>query len=226
MKRLWTENEDAALLRTQENGRDFTHTDTWRVFRIQSEIVNGFEQLSKVGKACTVFGSARTPEDHPYYALARDTGKALAQRDIAVITGGGPGIMQAANEGAHAAGGLSIGCNIELPHEQKANPYLDIDIDFRYFFVRKLMLVKYSIGFVIMPGGFGTMDELFEALTLAQTGKIAAFPIVLMGREYWSGLLQWLKSAMEGQGMISPVDLDLLMVTDDPDEAAEHIVGS
>lgn len=224
MKPVWKENEDAALLRCDDREGDFTRSDTWRVFRIQAEIVDGFEQLSKVGRACTVFGSARTPEDHKYYAMARDTGAALAKHNVAVITGGGPGIMQAANEGARGAGGLSIGCNIELPHEQKANPFLDIDIDFRYFFVRKLMLVKYSVGFVILPGGFGTMDELFEALTLAQTGKIEKFPIVLMGKDYWDGMLQWLQSSMEGQGMISPGDLKLLHVTDDPQEAADHIV--
>ena len=218
-------NEDAALLRCPDE-ISFTDTDTWRVFRIQAEVVSGFEQLSRVGKACTVFGSARTAEDHRYYQMGVATGQALARHKIAVITGGGPGIMQAANQGAKEAGGLSIGCNIELPHEQQANPYLDIDIDFRYFFVRKLMLVKYSMGFIILPGGFGTLDELFEALTLAQTGKIKTFPIVLMGIDYWQGMLDWLRNTMEAQGNISPGDLDFIHLTDDPEQAAQWIAES
>ena len=165
----------------------------------------------------------RALRNNRYYQLARKTASCLAEAGLAVITGGGPGIMQAANQGAKEAGGLSIGCNIELPFEQESNPYLDINIEFRYFFVRKLMLVKYALGFVIFPGGLGTIDELYEALTLIQTGKIERFPVVLMGSEYWADLLKWMKEKMLGEGMISPEDLDLLTVTDDPEEAVKII---
>ena len=213
------QTEDSQLLRPPVEGEDFTTTDTWRVLRIQSEIVKGFDELVHIGPAVAVFGSARTPEHHRYYQLARETGYKLAKAGLAVITGGGPGIMQAANQGAKEAGGLSIGCNIELPYEQKANPYLDVHIDFRYFFVRKLMLVKYARAFVILPGGLGTIDELYEALTLIQTGKIQRFPVVLMGTDYWRDLVDWMEEKMLGEGMINPSDLQLLQLTDDPDQA-------
>lgn len=218
--------EDRELLRAPQRGEDFTSTDTWRVLRIQSEVVSGFEQLSRVGRAVSIFGSARTPEGHTYYELARQTAFSLSKAGLAIITGGGPGIMQAANQGAKEQGGLSIGCNIELPHEQSSNPYLDIDVDFRYFFVRKLMLVKYSQAFIIMPGGFGTMDELFEALTLAQTRKIERFPIILMGREYWQGLVDWLQNSMLADGWISASDPNLFSVTDDPEEATRLVLAA
>jgi uncharacterized protein (TIGR00730 family) len=213
------QTEDSQLLRPPVEGEDFTTTDTWRVLRIQSEIVKGFDELAHIGPAVAVFGSARTPEHHRYYQLARETGYKLAKAGLAVITGGGPGIMQSANQGAKEAGGLSIGCNIELPYEQKANPYLDVHIDFRYFFVRKLMLVKYARAFVILPGGLGTIDELYEALTLIQTGKIQRFPVVLMGTDYWRDLVDWMEEKMLGEGMINPSDLQLLQLTDDPDQA-------
>ncbi len=218
--------EDRELLRSPRAGEDFTTTDTWRVLRIQSEVVSGFEQLSRVGRAVSIFGSARTPEDHPYYELARKTAYRLSQAGLAIITGGGPGIMQAANQGAREQGGLSVGCNIELPHEQYSNPYLDIDVDFRYFFVRKLMLVKYSQAFIILPGGFGTMDELFEALTLAQTHKIERFPIILMGRDYWKGLVDWLHRTMLADGWISPADPNLFSLTDDPEETTRIVLAA
>jgi uncharacterized protein (TIGR00730 family) len=223
MKRKWPITEDRELLKPPVLTEDFTVSDTWRVLRIQSEIVSGFDELAHIGKAVAVFGSARTPENNRYYQLARKTASCLAEAGLAVITGGGPGIMQAANQGAKEAGGLSIGCNIELPFEQESNPYLDINIEFRYFFVRKLMLVKYALGFVIFPGGLGTIDELYEALTLIQTGKIERFPVVVMGSEYWADLLKWMKEKMLGEGMISPEDLDLLTVTDDPEEAVKII---
>lgn len=197
------------------------HADPWRVLRILSEFVEGFDALNEVGPAVTVFGSARTEREDPYYRAGEQLGRALAQRGFAVITGGGPGIMEAANKGCHEAGGLSVGCNIELPHEQALNEYVDLGVEFRYFFVRKNMFVKYARGFVIFPGGFGTLDELFESLTLAQTGKIEHFPIVLFGSHYWNGLLDWLKEQVLAAGAIAPVDLNLMKLTDDPEEAAE-----
>lgn len=218
--------EDKELLKPPTKGEDFTNSDTWRVLRIQSEIVSGFDDLANIGKGVAVFGSARTKEDHRYYKMAKDLGTELARKGLAVITGGGPGIMQAANEGAKAGGGLSIGCNIELPFEQEANPYLDISIDFRYFFVRKLMLVKYSRAFVILPGGFGTLDELYEALTLTQTNKIERFPIILMGKSYWQPLIDWTTNHMLKEGMISEGDLDLLKITDDHCEAVKIITST
>lgn len=219
-------DEDFDLLRTLKTDEDFTKTEPWRVFRIQAEFVEGFESLARVGPAVSIFGSARTPEDSPYYAAARDSAGRLAEAGLAVISGGGPGIMQAANEGAHKAGGDSIGLNIELPHEQNANPHQTLSLDFHYFFVRKMMFVKYSIGYIIYPGGFGTMDELFEALTLAQTGKIEQFPIVLYGSEYWQGLVDWIRHSMLDASCIGAKDLDLIQVTDDPIEAAEIIIDS
>src|SRR2546428_11957737 len=197
------------------------HADPWRVLRILPEFVEGFDALNGVGPAVTVFGSARTKRDDTYYAAGEALGAALARRGFAVITGGGPGMMEAVNKGCHEAGGLSVGCNIELPREQELNPYVDLGVEFRYFFVRKNMFVKYARGFVIFPGGLGTLDELFESLTLAQTGKIEHFPIVLFGTEYWSGLLKWLEEHVLSAGAIAPDDLKLMTLTDDPEEAAE-----
>src|SRR4030081_880354 len=197
------------------------HADPWRVLRILSEFVEGFDALNEVGPAVTVFGSARATPDDPYYAAGRALGGALARRGFAVITGGGPGIMEAVNRGCQEGGGLSVGCNIELPSEQELNAYVDLGVEFRYFFVRKNMFVKYARGFVIFPGGFGTLDELFESLTLAQTGKIEHFPIVLFGKSYWDGLIDWLKDVVLAAGAIAPGDLELLSFTDDPEEAAE-----
>jgi uncharacterized protein (TIGR00730 family) len=197
------------------------HADPWRVLRILSEFVEGFDALNEVGPAITVFGSARATHADPYYKAGINLGRALADRGFAVITGGGPGIMEAVNRGCHEAGGLSVGCNIELPTEQSLNKYVDLGVEFRYFFVRKNMFVKYARGFVIFPGGFGTLDELFESLTLAQTGKIEHFPIVLFGSPYWRGLLDWLEDHVLASGAIAPEDLQLMTITDDPDEAAE-----
>lgn len=194
-----------------------------RLGRIFAEFLRGFRALHFLGPCVTVFGSARVAEDDPHYALARSVGARMAGLGFTVMTGGGPGIMEAANRGAHEAGGRSIGCNIELPHEQRPNPYLDRFVTFRYFFVRKVMLVKYSVAFVVMPGGFGTLDELFEAATLVQTGKIAAFPIVLMGTAYWAPLLAFLRDTLAARGMVDPKDLEILTVTDSVDEAVAAI---
>jgi uncharacterized protein (TIGR00730 family) len=216
--------EDEKLLASKAPGRPhFLEEDTWRVLRIQSEFVEGFEALAGVGPAVSVFGSARTKPGSPEYELSRRVGEGLAKAGFAVITGGGPGSMEAANRGAHEAGGLSIGCNIELPHEQHLNLYVDLSIQFHYFFARKTMFVKYSDAFVIMPGGFGTLDELFESLTLIQTGKIRNFPVVLIGHAYWDGLLAWMRDVQLPAGNIAAADLDLLRVTDDPDEAVRII---
>lgn len=203
---------------------EFTHSEAWRVLRIQSEFVYGINALAEVGAGVAVFGSARLPETSPYYADARELGRKLVESGFAVITGGGPGIMEAANRGAFEAGGTSIGCNIELPFEQHENPYLSMSINFRYFFVRKTMFVKYSNGFVIFPGGFGTLDEVFESLTLVQTRKINRFPIVLYGKSYWQGLLDWIKGTQLAAGVISPEDMNLLIVTDSTDEARDILV--
>jgi uncharacterized protein (TIGR00730 family) len=215
--------EDEKLLAGAHERPAFLETDTWRALRILSEFVEGFEALAGVGKAVTVFGSARTPPDSEQYELARRIGAAVAKAGFAVITGGGPGAMEAANRGAHEAGGLSIGCNIELPHEQHLNPYVDLSVEFHYFFARKTMFVKYSDAFIIMPGGFGTLDELFEALTLIQTGKIRNFPVVLVGHAYWDGLLAWMRDVQLPAGAIAQEDIDLLQVTDDIDEAVRMI---
>ena len=215
--------EDEKLLGGDRSRPEFLDSDTWRALRILSEFVEGFEALAGVGRAAAVFGSARTLADSPDYELARRVGAALAQRGFAVITGGGPGAMEAANRGAHEAGGLSIGCNIELPREQHLNPYVDLSVQFHYFFARKTMFVKYADAFVILPGGFGTLDELFEALTLIQTGKIRHFPVVLIGRAYWQGLLDWLRDVQLAAGVIGQEDIDLLTVTDDPEEAARIV---
>jgi len=205
---------------------DFTRQDTWRVMRIMSEFIEGFDNLADVTKGVTIFGSARTHPEDPQYLAAQETARLLALEGFAIITGAGPGIMEAANRGAKEAGGRSIGCNIELPFEQGANPYVDTLINFRYFFVRKTMFIKYSNAFVIFPGGFGTLDEAFEALTLIQTGKINQFPVILFGRHYWAGLIRWIQSRVLGEKKISPGDMDLMIMTDDPAEAVKVIVGA
>ncbi len=215
--------EDEKLLSAQRGRPEFLETDTWRALRILSEFVEGFEAFAGIGPAVAVFGSARTPEGSPGYEAARRVGAELAKAGFAVITGGGPGAMEAANRGAHEEGGLSIGCNIELPHEQHLNPYVDLSIEFHYFFARKTMFVKYSDAFVIMPGGFGTLDELFESLTLVQTGKVRNFPLVLVGHDYWDGLLAWIRDVQLPAGAIEQADLDLLTITDDPVEAVRII---
>jgi len=197
---------------------DWVHTDPWRVLRIQAEFVEGFGALATLPRAVTVFGSARTKSDHPQYALGREIGAALAREGFAVITGGGPGTMEAANRGAKEAGGMSVGLGIELPFEQGINPYVDLGINFRYFFARKTMFVKYSQAFVCLPGGFGTLDELFEALTLVQTKKVTKFPVVLFGTSYWSGLVDWISDQVAGAGNIGAADLKLIHLTDDVDD--------
>lgn len=197
--------------------------ESWRIFRIMAEFVEAIESLSKVKHAVTIFGSARLTASDPYYEKAETLARRLAEEGFGVITGGGPGIMEAANKGAAAAGGKSVGLNIHLPYEQKPNPYANISLDFKYFFVRKVMFVKYAVAYVIFPGGFGTMDELFEALTLIQTRRIRPFPVILLGRSYWQGLLDWLKKVMVKEGKIDAEDLDFLKITDDPEDAVRHI---
>jgi uncharacterized protein (TIGR00730 family) len=218
-----TTTEDQRLLERSPDATAFLDTDPWRALRILSEFVEGFDAMARVGRAVTVFGSARTKPDDPIYELSRAIGRRLADAGYAVITGGGPGAMEAANRGCQEGGGLSVGCNIELPHEQHLNPYVDLGVDFRYFFARKTMFVKYADGFIILPGGFGTLDELFEALTLIQTGKVRHFPVVLVGSTYWAGLLAWCRETLLAAGAISEEDLDLVTVCDDPDEAVEFI---
>ncbi len=211
---------DQRLLDTRDSG-NWVHTDPWRVLRIQAEFVEGFGALATLGPAISVFGSARTPEDDPYYLAAQRTAQLLVEAGYAVITGGGPGIMAAANRGAWLAGGTSVGLGIELPFEQLLNEWVDLGINFRYFFARKTMFVKYAQGFVVFPGGFGTIDELFEALTLVQTGKVTTFPIVLFGSGYWGGLLDWMRATMALEGKIAARDLDLIHVTDDPQDVVD-----
>jgi len=200
------------------DGNTFIREDPWRIFRIMSEFVDSFQTMSQVGPAVTVFGSARTKPTDPYYRAALEIGRGLAKHNLAVVTGGGPGIMEAANKGATHAGGKSVGLNIELPHEQNGNRFANVPIHFHYFFSRKVCFVKYSIGFVFMPGGFGTLDELFEVLTLVQTQRIPQFPLILFGKAHWKGLIAWLKLRLEKGDLISPDDLDLLKITDDVDE--------
>ena len=202
---------------------NFADNDTWRIFRIMAEFVDGFEALSGVGPAVSVFGSARTSPDDPYYHKAKNLGKLLAQAGFAVITGGGPGTMEAANKGAKEVGGVSVGLNIILPHEQRPNPHVTIQMDFHYFFARKMMFVKYACALVVFPGGYGTMDEFFEALTLVQTDKIVHFPVYLYGSEYWKGLIAWLKGDMLAEGCISPQDLDIFKVSDSEEEIVKDI---
>jgi uncharacterized protein (TIGR00730 family) len=218
--------EDQKLLQQPGPRIDFTRTDPWRVLRITGEVIEGFDTLASVDKAVTIFGSARIGPDDPHYDAAVETARQLAEAGFAIITGAGPGIMEAGNKGAQLGGGRSIGCNIELPFEQGANPYVDTLINFKYFFIRKTMFIKYSVAFVIFPGGFGTLDELFEALTLIQTGKIYRFPVILFGRYYWAGLLRWLHARVLSEGKISDGDLDLMLVTDDPSEAAQAIISA
>lgn len=205
---------------------DFTVTDPWRVLRITSEFVNGFDALAHVPPCVTVFGSARTRPEDPMYMSAVETARLLAKAGFGIITGGGPGVMEAANKGAQEGGNLSIGCNIELPFEQGSNPYLDISLDFRYFFVRKTMFVKYSNAFVIFPGGFGTMDELFEALTLIQTKKVSHFPVILYDSKYWAGLINWIRDTMLPSGKVNTEDTDLLILSDDPHEICKLVIDA
>jgi uncharacterized protein (TIGR00730 family) len=225
-KRPGEETEDERLLArdTQQHPEIATTTDAWRVFRIMGEFVEGFDTLARLGPSVSIFGSARTRPDEPDYIAAQRTAELLVRHGFGVITGGGPGIMEAANRGAAEAGGESIGCNIELPFEQGMNRWVRTAINFRYFFVRKTMFVKYAEGFVIFPGGYGTMDELFEALTLIQTGKVRDFPVVLYNSDYWGSLLEWMRTRMLGDGKIKSEDMDLFIVTDSPEEAAQHII--
>jgi uncharacterized protein (TIGR00730 family) len=220
--------EDEKLLQAPVEDRrapgDFTRTDTWRVMRIMGEFIEGFDNLAKVERGVSIFGSARTAPDDPQYLAAEQTARLLAEAGFSIITGAGPGIMEAANKGAKEGGGRSIGCNIELPFEQGANPYVELLVNFRYFFVRKTMFIKYSSAFIIFPGGFGTLDEAFEALTLIQTGKIYQFPVILFGRHYWAGLIRWLQTRVLTERKISPGDLDLMLLTDDPREAANAVI--
>jgi uncharacterized protein (TIGR00730 family) len=215
---------DASLL-TRPTDPDFIHSEPWRALRILGEFVDGFDALARVGPAVSVFGSARLDEDNAHYVVAREVGRLLAERGYAVITGGGPGIMEAANRGAVDAGGLSVGCTIELPHEQAVNDYVDLAIAFRYFFVRKTMFVKYSEAYIVFPGGFGTMDELFESLTLIQTGKALSFPVVLCGTAHWAGLVRWVQARMLEEKLISRGDMDLVQMSDSPEEIVEMAIG-
>ena len=225
---LRTEGEQASTFdqRLLESGADheWQHADPWRVLRIQGEFVAGFDALSKLPKAVTVFGSARTTPEEASYQLGVEVGRKLAEHSYAVITGGGPGIMEAANRGAHEAGGLSVGLGIELPHEQGLNEYVDLGLNFRYFFARKTMFLKYSQAFICLPGGMGTMDEFFEVMCMVQTGKVTNYPIVLMGTEYWTGLLEWMDKTLAAGGFINESDRELFLLTDDPDEAVSHII--
>jgi uncharacterized protein (TIGR00730 family) len=219
--------EDEKLLSgPSQDPTDFTRQDTWRVMRIMSEFIEGFDELASVTKGVTIFGSARTHPEDPQYAAAEEVARLLAKEGFAIITGAGPGIMEAANRGAKLAGGRSIGCNIELPFEQGANPYVDTLINFRYFFVRKTMFIKYSNAFIIFPGGFGTLDEAFEALTLIQTGKIYQFPVILFGRHYWAGLIRWIQTRVLREQKISAGDVDLMIMTDDPSEAVKIVLDA
>ena len=222
-----TVTEDEKLLSgPSQDPADFTRQDTWRVLRIMSEFIEGFDTLAAITKGVTIFGSARTHPEDPMYGAALEVARLLALEGFAIITGAGPGIMEAANHGAKLGNGRSIGCNIELPFEQGANPYVDTLINFRYFFVRKTMFVKYSNAFIIFPGGFGTLDEAFEALTLIQTGKIYQFPVVLFGRAYWAGLIRWIQSRVLSEQKISPGDMDLMIMTDDPTEAVKIVIDA
>jgi hypothetical protein len=216
--------EDQQLLQEAPDA-SFVKTDTWRALRIMGEFVEGFDALAGIGPAVSVFGSARIGRSDPYYRMARTVARKLARHGYAIITGGGPGIMEAANRGAREGGGVSVGCNIELPFEQGLNEYVTLGMEFRYFFVRKTMFVKYAEAFCIFPGGFGTLDELFEALTLIQTGKVQHFPVVLFGSSYWAGLLGWMRATALADGKVSPEDLSLFTVTDDVDEAVQVILA-
>ena len=226
-RHLWTKRgvrADFDLLDASRQRGEFVQQDTWRVFRIMAEFVEGFEQLSKLGPAVAIFGSARAGHDDSYYDEARQTAKLLAQKGVAVITGGGGGFMEAANRGAREGGGTSVGLNIELPFEQKPNEYLDILLEFHYFFCRKVMFLKYAVGFILFPGGYGTMDELFESLTLIQTDRNENFGLVLFGSEYWRGLVDWLKGELVRRGYISSGDVELFHVTDDRQDAVDKVL--
>ena len=201
----------------------FSIEESWRIFRIMAEFIEAIDALSRIQPAVTIFGSARVKAEDPFYRKAETLARRLAQKGFSVITGGGPGIMEAANKGAAEAGGKSIGMNIRLPFEQKPNPYANISIEYKYFFVRKVMFVKYAVAYVIFPGGFGTLDELFEALTLIQTKRIKSFPVILFGQEYWSGMIDWLRNTMVREDKIVAEDLDFIKIVDDPDEAVRHI---
>lgn len=220
--------EDARLLQRtvaeRRENAEFLTGDPWRVLRISGEFVAGFDALAELGPAVSIFGSARTPEDHPWYIAAREMGRKLVEAGFSVITGGGPGLMEAANRGAAEAGGTSVGANIELPHEQGTNRFVNLPLNFRYFFVRKVMFVKYAEGFVIFPGGFGTLDELFEALTLIQTHKLGNFPVTLFDTTFWMPLVEWIRSHLLAGELIGPNDLDLLTVTDDVDFVVQRLV--
>ena len=221
-------NFDEAKIRRAFSDKDWQEIkahDTWQIFKVMAEFVDGFDKLSKIGPCVSIFGSARTLPEHPFYKLAEEIAFKLTKEGYGIITGGGPGIMEAANKGAKTAGGKSVGLNIELPFEQNSNPYIDPDklITFDYFFVRKLMFIKYAQGFVVLPGGFGTMDELFEAVTLIQTKKIAKFPIVLVGKEYWSGLIDWIKNVLIEEKTVDENDLNLILVAENADHAIRHI---
>jgi uncharacterized protein (TIGR00730 family) len=216
-------SSDEELLEAESTAILAELTDAQRLLRIQDELRTGFAALGRIGKAVSFFGSARTPRDHPRYEQARDLARRLGEEGFSIITGGGPGIMEAANRGAREAGVPSVGLGIELPHEQGMNDYVDLALNFHYFFTRKVMFVRYASGFVVFPGGFGTMDELFEAATLRQTGKIRYFPVVLVGSDYWSGLMDWLRGSMLGDGYIGPEDLDALAVCDDFDRVIEIV---
>jgi len=218
-----TEDERLLDSTATRRGFDFTHTDPWRVMRITGEFVGGIDALAHLGPAVSIFGSARLPVDSPYYEAVRKTARLLGEAGFAIITGGGPSIMEAANHGASEAGVRSVGCNIELPFEQGINSYVDLPINFRYFFVRKTIFVKYAEAFIIFPGGFGTLDELFEALVLIQTHKLRNFPVVLFGSDYWAGMLDWMRSRLLAEDAITPEDLALLQVTDEPAEVARIV---
>lgn len=220
----WHLTDDEVLLRSPEPEDEFKTSDSWRVFRIMGEFVGGFDSLATVTRGVSIFGSARTEEDEPMYKAARETALLLGAAGFEIITGGGPGIMEAANRGAHDAGAVSVGCNIELPFEQIPNRFLNKSLTFKYFMVRKTMFIKYSNAYVIFPGGFGTMDELFEALTLIQTRKIRNFPVVLFGSQYWKGLLAWLTTTMLNEKMINPEDLGLIHLTDSPRDAVDFVI--
>ncbi len=220
----WQLTDDEILLRSPEPADDYKTSDSWRVFRIMGEFVGGFDDLATITRGVSIFGSARTPPDDPMYIAAQETARLLAEDGFEIITGGGPGIMEAANKGAFGAGKVSVGCNIELPFEQSPNPYLTKSLTFKYFMVRKTMFIKYSNAYIIFPGGYGTMDELFEALTLIQTRKIRNFPVVLFGSQYWRGLLSWITSMMLNEKNISSEDLGLMHLTDSPQDAVDFII--
>jgi uncharacterized protein (TIGR00730 family) len=225
--RMRKPTQDEQLLKTPlPEHVSFTHTDPWRVLRIQGEFVEGFDTLAELGPAVSIFGSARVAEDDALYQAAVETARLLAEAGLVIITGGGPGIMEAGNKGAKEAGGLSVGLNIELPFEQGTNPYVEVSINFHYFFVRKTMFIKYAQGFVIFPGGFGTLDELFEALTLIQTGKISNFPVILYGSDYWAGLLRWMKDTLLAGGKIAEADLSLVTMADTPQQVRDLVVSA